>query len=190
VANRQLKIGDKIRHLEEDFKGRIIGFDKGFALVESEEGFTYSLAQNKLILDQKIEGLESDFALIDAAAQTSVPRHQVRNEKGAEKKELEARTSSKGFPVLDLHLHQLLESEKGMTKHDKLLFQLQKSQEFVERARGLGYRKVILIHGIGSGKLKSELLRIFQSHPVDVEEASYTEFGQGAMEISLIRGRS
>ena len=46
-------------------------------------------------------------------------------------------------------------------------------------------QKVVFIHGIGDGVLKNELHYLLKKYPVEIMEASFQKYGQGATEIYI-----
>ncbi len=89
---------------------------------------------------------------------------------------------------VDLHLHQLLEDEKGMSDADKLQYQLDYFRNEMDNALKKGYpKKIVFIHGIGAGKLKHEIRNILQRSYKSClfQDASYAEYGYGATLVLL-----
>lgn len=66
---------------------------------------------------------------------------------------------------LDLHMEKLLSGKTAI--HPSAILDIQKSAciQYLEAALSHGYRQVEIIHGIGSGKLKSAIREILVSYP-------------------------
>jgi dsDNA-specific endonuclease/ATPase MutS2 len=47
--------------------------------------------------------------------------------------------------------------------------------------------KVVFIHGVGEGVLKSELQFLLQKYPVKYYDASYQKYGLGATEVYIFQ---
>jgi len=58
---------------------------------------------------------------------------------------------------VDLHIHELVDNENGLSNADMLQIQMQKFRTELEKAIDERRRKIIFIHGIGNGVLKMEL---------------------------------
>ena len=58
---------------------------------------------------------------------------------------------------VDLHIHQLTNTTRGMTNHDMLTLQLDTAKRQLEFAIRKRMQKVVFIHGVGEGVLKLEL---------------------------------
>ena len=87
---------------------------------------------------------------------------------------------------VDLHIHQLTNSTRGMANHDMLTLQLDTAKrqlEFVIRKR---IQKVVFIHGKGEGVLKLELDYLFgRYNNVKFYEANLQKYGLGATEVYI-----
>src|SRR5690606_32150174 len=87
---------------------------------------------------------------------------------------------------VDLHLSDLLDSDMHLKDHQKLLYQLEVAQNELKNARAAGCKKVILIHGVGKGRLKMELHRILDGmERLQYADASMQRYGIGATEVTL-----
>jgi dsDNA-specific endonuclease/ATPase MutS2 len=73
-----------------------------------------------------------------------------------------------------------------MTKHDKLLLQLSTAKTKIDDAINNKNSKLIIIHGVGKGVLKNELIKLFNSYSnIEYYDASFQDYGQGATEIKI-----
>ncbi len=89
--------------------------------------------------------------------------------------------------VVDLHLVELVDSEEGLTSHDKLSLQLDHFKKALDSAIANYYTKVTFIHGIGQGVLKTHIQNSINDYPqVEYRDGSMKQYGYGAT-IALIR---
>ena len=72
---------------------------------------------------------------------------------------------------------------KGMDNFDMLTLQLNTAKRKIEYAISKRISKIIFIHGVGEGVLKSELHYLFGRYPVRFYDASYKKYGLGATEV-------
>ena len=83
---------------------------------------------------------------------------------------------------VDLHINQLLESTAGMLNGDMLETQLDVFRRTMEANANNHGRHIVFIHGVGNGRLKSEIRkeldRRFSQH--SYQDASFREYGFGA----------
>jgi len=93
----------------------------------------------------------------------------------------------KDIKEVDLHLHELIDDETGLNDHDKLQHQLEVFHKEMETAIKENYRRIVFIHGVGSGSLKlkirSELQHKYKH--LQFQDASFKEYGYGATMVLL-----
>ncbi|NVO03547.1 MAG: DUF2027 domain-containing protein [Bacteroidetes bacterium] len=96
-------------------------------------------------------------------------------------------TISKGIAEVDLHIDELVDSIEGKNNLELLTIQLQYFQDCLEACMAKRFSKVIFIHGVGNGKLKTELRQILKdSYPkFPVYDASMAKYGVGATEVVI-----
>ncbi len=87
---------------------------------------------------------------------------------------------------INLHIEELLDSYKGMSNAEIIQVQLKHFQTALDSAISEHYRKLIVIHGVGNGRLKQEVRKIL-SHYKNIQcyDASYSKYGFGASEVSI-----
>ena len=88
---------------------------------------------------------------------------------------------------VDLHINQLVKSVKGMDNYDMLNLQLDTAKRKVEYAVSKRITKIVFIHGVGEGVLKSELNSLLNKYPVKYYDASYKKYGLGATEVYVFQ---
>ena len=91
------------------------------------------------------------------------------------------------IPVIDLHIHELVDTTAGMGPADILAYQMQKFREAMdEHKKHLG-AKLIFIHGKGEGVLRKALLdELKRRYPrCTAQDASFMEYGFGATQITI-----
>lgn len=89
---------------------------------------------------------------------------------------------------IDLHLEELTDNTSGMSNADKLNFQLSYFKRELETAIAGHTKKIVFIHGVGNGRLKTEIWNILNGYQnLRFHDASFRKYGYGATEV-LIRG--
>jgi DNA-nicking Smr family endonuclease len=94
----------------------------------------------------------------------------------------------KNVPTLevDLHIHQLTRSTRGMGNYEMLNLQLETAKRQLEFARRKHIPKVILIHGVGEGVLREELhYLIGRMDNMEACPADFQKYGWGATEVRV-----
>ncbi len=88
---------------------------------------------------------------------------------------------------VDLHIDALLPDTRGLDNHDMLDIQMAHVRTVMEQnARKQGLR-IVFIHGVGAGVLKSELRRFLErQYPkCPFQDASFREYGFGATMVTI-----
>lgn len=90
--------------------------------------------------------------------------------------------------VVDLHIHELLDTTRGLSSSDILNYQVDTFCKVMdENAKAKG-QKIVFIHGKGDGVLRNALLKEL-SHRYkgnDVQDASFAEYGYGATQVTIL----
>ncbi len=85
---------------------------------------------------------------------------------------------------INLHIEDLMDNYKGMSNAEIIQVQLKYFQKALDTAISEHYRKLIIIHGVGNGRLKQEVRTILSScKNLQFHDASYSKYGFGATEI-------
>ena len=97
------------------------------------------------------------------------------------------KTLKKQDAEIDLHIENLVDDYQNLSNAEKLQIQLLACEDAVHKALQFRQPSLIVVHGIGSGKLKDEVHRLLKSM-VEVKhfENKYSSrFGFGATEVFL-----
>lgn len=86
---------------------------------------------------------------------------------------------------IDLHIENLVDSTQGLSNYEMLSLQLSAFEDALDEAIRHQQLSLIVIHGVGKGKLKDEIHSILQSVPeVDFFQHDWSpKYGYGATEI-------
>ncbi|MFV0553442.1 MAG: DUF2027 domain-containing protein [Mangrovibacterium sp.] len=96
----------------------------------------------------------------------------------------------KELTEVDLHIHELIDDERGMEAKDMLELQMKVFNEKMEGAiKSNKVKRIVFIHGIGEGVLKNEVRRELNRKykQYDHQDASFREYGYGATMVILKR---
>ncbi|RLD47787.1 MAG: hypothetical protein DRI94_13495 [Bacteroidetes bacterium] len=90
---------------------------------------------------------------------------------------------------VDLHIHELIDDETGMSDFGKLQFQLDVFHKEMASAIKEGYKRIVFIHGVGTGSLKLKIRNELQHKykQYQFQDASFKEYGYGATMVLLRR---
>jgi Domain of unknown function (DUF2027)/Smr domain len=90
---------------------------------------------------------------------------------------------------IDLHIEELVDDLRGMSNGEMLNLQIKTFQKELDKAISENLKKIIFIHGIGNGRLKSEIRHLLKSYPeLVVQDGSYKKYGYGATEVIIKNG--
>ena len=180
----KFQIGDKVSVLDDAMDGVVTEINSDQITIETNDGFTMTFFVNELVknnISNDLKGFISNAAI-----------SQVMLEKQEEKKRsfTKDKKSSREVFVLevDLHIEKLVPNKNGLSNYDILNIQMDTAKRQMDFAIRNRIPKLVLIHGVGEGVLKSELdflLRKYEN--ISVQEANYQKYGQGAMEVYFLQ---
>lgn len=176
------EIGDKVEALDDLTEGEVVKVSSDYVTIKSEEGFLLDFRPDELI---KISNA-------DALRVNNLEVAKVKAEKDAPKKRntLQHKKRQRNAPKMevDLHIHQLAPSTKGMTNHEMLNLQIDTAKRQLEFAIKKRIQKIVFIHGVGEGVLREELYYLFRRYDnVRYYDADYQKYGLGATEVYIMQ---
>jgi len=171
------KVGDSVEVLDEAIKGIIIKIEGQAITIETHDGFPLQYPSSGLVkTGGRIEVSNYEAFQIKKEKDTVIKR------KGAKVKPKERNAPKM---EVDLHIHHLTRSTRGMSNFDMLNLQLETAKRQLEFAIRKRIQKVVFIHGVGEGVLREELNYLFKKYPVDFYDADYQKYGLGATEVHI-----
>ncbi|WP_293294361.1 Smr/MutS family protein [Allomuricauda sp.] len=170
--------GDKVEVLDEAIAGIVQQVEGDEVTILTDDGFPMRFMSHDLV---KIEGdiTVSNFEAAQVKKQKELPKKRTSpvlrpKERSAPKMEV------------DLHIHQLVKSSKGMSNYDMLNIQLETAKRQLDFAIRKRIQKVVFIHGVGEGVLKEELHYLFNRYEnLKFYDADYQKYGLGATEVYI-----
>lgn len=174
--------GDKVAVLDDAMEGTVVGFKNDDIIIETTEGFELHFKANELIKlgDTSEINRASKFSDIEQAKTHKIIKnhHRVNTEKKSRKEEF--------VLEVDLHIEKLVKSFKHMTNFDILNLQVDTARSQLEFAIKNRIPKIVFIHGMGEGVLKTELDFLFGRYSeINFQDANYRKYGLGATEVFL-----
>ncbi|MCL2327617.1 MAG: DUF2027 domain-containing protein [Bacteroidetes bacterium] len=90
---------------------------------------------------------------------------------------------------VDLHLHELVENEQGLLPEDMIAIQMQTFEKELAAAIAQGYEKIVFIHGVGNGTLKTRIRMTLDRdyRHLFYQDASFQKYKFGATLVYLKR---
>jgi len=173
-------IGDKVDVLDDTISGVVSAVNDTTITVETDMGFAMDFASSELVLIEKENSIRvSNFEIAE-----------IKKEKEGEKRKKHnvAKPKERNLPkmVVDLHIHQLTKSSRGMSNFDMLELQLETAKRQLNFAMQKRIQKIVFIHGVGEGVLKEELKYLFGKYDnLKFYDADYQKYGLGATEVYI-----
>jgi len=180
----KFKIGDTVETIDDAISGVITKISGDMIFVEDVHGFDFQFEAQELMLMASGNSLENAVYNTDIEA--------VKKEKASRKRKSAPTVKPKErhapkFEV-DLHIHHLTKSSKGMSNYDMLNLQLDTARGQLEFAMRKRISKIVFIHGVGEGVLRQELETLFgRYNNVKYYDADYKTYGLGATEVRIFQ---
>lgn len=174
-----LQIGNKVAVLDDILKGKVVAIQGNNVSIQTTDGMIFSFQKSELV---KIDVEQHELS------KYSDINNPLLKEKISEKKQQKSLFKKEKNEVVlevDLHINQLVKSTKNMDNFDMLNLQLDTAKRKIEYAISKRISKVVFIHGVGEGVLKSELQRLLNKYSVKFYDASYKKYGLGATEVYI-----
>jgi len=174
-------IGKKVAVLDDILKGVIVSLNGQVVGIKDNDGMVYEYNQNELVVIEEDQHQLSKYSDIN---------NPLFNDKLQDQKVKVSSFKKENNEVIlevDLHINQLIKSTKGMDNFEMLSLQLETAKRKIEYAISKRISKIIFIHGVGEGVLKSELHYLFGRYPVRFYDASYKKYGLGATEVYVFQ---
>lgn len=174
------QIGDKIEVLDDVVSGKVIEVSDNEITIETEDGFLLDFAPSQLVM-------AADSSVIHVSNR-EVARIKAEKEAPKKRRQKTLRPKERNAPKIevDLHVHQLTDSDRGMSNYEKLNLQLDTAKRQLEFAIRKRIQKVVFIHGVGEGVLKQELHTLFRRYEnLKYYDAEFKKYGLGATEVYI-----
>ncbi len=178
-----IKLGDIVSVLDEPITGKVIGLTAQEITIETEDGF------DMIFLIKEVVKIESEDIIIPSYEEVS---RNLQEKEVFKKKPKRPAIKPKERHVppmeIDLHIHKLIKSTKGMTNYDIVTLQLDTAKRQLDFAISKRIPKVVFIHGVGQGVLKEELIYLLGRYDnISISDADYKKYGLGAMEVYIVQ---
>jgi|TARA_B100000767_G_scaffold52366_1_gene47837 dsDNA-specific endonuclease/ATPase MutS2 len=167
----QFNIGDKVLFKTDNQKGKIIKINSQFKVtVTTEDGFDVLSSVKDLA---KVEGTTDKI--------TAYGKYFYQKDKNNMSSKSFKRDKSSKVLKIDLHIELLSINYQYLDNFEIVQIQLNECQKTIERAINSNIQKIIIIHGIGAGTLKTEVHKLLRSYDLRF----YLTKDAGATEVML-----
>jgi dsDNA-specific endonuclease/ATPase MutS2 len=177
---KTFNVGDQVSVIDDAFDGVVVSSKNDQVTIETSDGFTMTYFVNELIKKHKTKELD-DFnrseSLIKKNNDLQLSRKQIELHKKLEKVE-------RGIPEFDLHIEKLVKNKNGLSNFDILTIQMDTAKRHIQFSINNRIPKIVFIHGVGEGILKSELDYLLKNYEqISFRDANYQKYGLGATEV-------
>ena len=177
----RFEIGKHVAVLDDTLKGVVVSIDGQNIDIQDIDGMIYRYEQNELVIVDEDQHQLSKFSDIN----NSLLKEKLQEPK--KQSSIFKKDKNEVILEVDLHINQLIKSTKGMDNFQILSLQLDTAKRKIEFAISKRISKIVFIHGVGEGVLKSELHYLFGRYPVKFYDASYKKYGLGATEVYIFQ---
>jgi dsDNA-specific endonuclease/ATPase MutS2 len=173
-------INDKVSVLDDAIDGIVTAINHNEITIETTDGFLMKFLKNELIKISNAADLINTIksqGIIKKNIDINPPKKQATEKIKVSKQDF-------GVPEFDLHIEKLVKSKGGMTNYDILTLKEETAKRHVEFAIKNRIPKIVFIHGVGEGVLKSELdFMLGRYDSITFQDANYQKYGLGATEV-------
>jgi hypothetical protein len=176
-----MKIGQKVAVLDDVLQGEVVSVTGSLISIRDTQGMVFNFEAKELVL------LEEDQFEISKFSDINHPLLKEKMQEPVKKSSSFVKDKNEVIWEVDLHINQLTKSTRGMDNYDMLSLQLDTARSKIEYAIQKRISKIVFIHGVGEGVLKSELNSLLNKYPVKYYDASYKKYGLGATEVYIFQ---
>lgn len=175
----RLEIGNKVAVLDDVIEGYVAEIKDSIVKIKDDSGMLLEFQYSDLV---KI-GIEQR----ELSKYININNSFLKDKTRLERKQKSVFKKSKKNVVMevDLHAKQLVKSTKGMDNYDILSLQINTAKQKIEYCINKKISRIVFIHGVGEGVLKTELQYLLNRYPVKHYDASYQKYGLGATEVYI-----
>jgi dsDNA-specific endonuclease/ATPase MutS2 len=174
--------GDKVSVLDEAINGVVLSVQNNEVCIETEDGFMMKFLTKELIKVNNTNELNlpnGSFNLNQIKIEKEIPKSRSFVKEKKVKGEIPP-------PEFDLHIEKLVPNYRGMSNYDILTLQSETAKRHIEFAIRNRIPKIVFIHGVGEGILKSELdFLLGRYEMITYQDANYQKYGLGATEVYI-----
>lgn len=174
--------GDQVSVLDEDVNGVVVAVNDKQITIETTDGFVMTYFVNELLKINKSSNLMDSIKrmnLDEVVKEKEIPKPRSFVKERKDKREIPA-------PEFDLHIEKLVPNKRGMSNYDILTLQAETAKRHIEFAIKNRIPKIVFIHGVGEGILKSELDFLLGRYDnIAFQDGNYQKYGQGATEVFI-----
>lgn len=124
---------------------------------------------------------------IDSAAMEQAMMQKAKSDRQPSAPKPQRKPASNDPLVVDLHIHELVDTTAGLSNADMLNLQIDTFRKVMDQNLRQHGKKIVFIHGKGEGVLRNAILKELNHKykSCDVQDASFREYGFGATQVTI-----
>ncbi len=175
--------GDKVSVLDDAISGVVTAVNGDEVTIVTADGFELDFLKKELIvMDGSLS--KKKLSQMDVSSIISEKEHKKPG------KTVRIKPKERSLPPMevDLHINQLVPKTRGMDNYEMLTLQLDTAKRQLDFVISKRIQKVVFIHGVGEGVLRTELEYLFNRYEnVKFYDADYQKYGRGATEVYIFQ---
>lgn len=178
-----MELGKRVAVLDDDISGTVIEVKGNTVKILTADDFELEYSTSELIV---IDGSISrkEMAKMDISSILS----EKRSHKPGKTQKIKPKERIQPAMEVDLHIHRLVPKSKFLSPHEILDIQMDTAKRQLEFAISKRIQRVVFIHGVGEGVLRSELEFLFRRYGnLKFYDADYQKYGRGATEVYIFQ---
>ncbi len=182
-----VKVGDKVKFINEKLDGEVIKVTSNSLLIACSDGFDHEVTTSEVIVvkaNNDIHYTPNNDLIKDKVKKVklnqTIPNSFISRYTATTKYQFEK------VAEIDLHLEELVEFPNKLDDWQKLHTQLQHVKKCISAAQEANVRRLVFIHGKGTGVLKAELQSLLSNYDdLSFKDADFRDYGGGATEVYI-----
>ena len=180
-------VGNKVKFVNENLDGVVKSILKdNLLLIAASDGFEHKVRVNEVVVIHEDNSITYNMDKQSIKDKIKSPKTRKSTSDILSRYTTNNKFQFEKIIEIDLHLEELVEFPMKLDDRLRLYTQMQHAKKCLEAAVNQQHRKIIFIHGVGEGILKSELRNyLAQFENISVKDADYREYGAGATEVII-----
>lgn len=180
-----MRIGDTVSVLDENISGEIIAITGDLVTITDQDGFNIDYSKKELVIE--MGNITANELSPHNLSEIILEKQSKKNTNSKKVKPKERKLP----PMeVDLHIHQLTSSTRGMDNYDMLTLQLDTAKRQLEFAISKRIQRIVFIHGVGDGRLRADLEFLLNRYDnLEFYDADYQKYGVGATEVYIFQNK-
>lgn len=180
-------IGQKVKFINENLDGVVKSIvSETRLIIDCSDGFDYEVSINEIIIVGENDEHSYTVDVNDFITKLFTNESKQTKEGLLNNYMTTNKYRYEGVLEIDLHLEKLVDFPEKLEDWQRLHTQMQHVKNCLNAAMYKNIKKIIFIHGVGTGVLKTELLNyLYEFENLSVKKADNQEYGAGATEVFI-----